>query len=78
MFLNPQQFAIEAWDQGIPPRRSQEPATIIVRVIRNKNEPNFNNLPSALELNQTSEVGATVYIVQARDNDQMEPFNTLR
>jgi hypothetical protein len=47
------QFRIDVTDLGVPPRKSNSPATITVRVIRNKHAPTFRNLPATVSLNQT-------------------------
>lgn len=72
------QFGIQVKDLGSPEKTASNPATIVVRVIRNKNAPTLSNLPSISSLNQTSAVGSRVFNVEAREADQEPPFNTLK
>ena len=62
---------------GIPPRKSSGKATVIIRVIRNKESPSFSNLPATVSLSQSAGPDFEIFTVEARDDDVNIPFNIL-
>ena len=62
---------------GNPPKTSPTPATVTVTIRRNKNTPQFTNLPADVTVNQTAPVDTHVFSAEARDQDADAPFNEL-
>ncbi len=57
-----------AVDEGVPPKRSS-PKVVTIRVIRNKNDPQFVGEPYTKEIDQNARSGTGVFNVRADDRD---------
>ena len=63
------QIAVTAHDLASPPKESETPAAVTVRVQRNKNCPQFQSEPYGKQIDQTQPVNSEVLQVEAVDFD---------
>ena len=73
------QVVIGAKDLGDPSQESENSATVVVTVDRNKNRPEFVD-PETYEktIQETLGGGNEVLRINVRDKDTQEPFNDIR
>ena len=61
------QLQILASDQRIPERTDQ--TSVVIRVSRNQFAPNFFNVPYRTTVQETRQVGSTVFAAECGDQD---------
>ena len=62
-------MTIQATDHGYPARNSSNTARVTVRITRNRREPEFDDDPYSLAIEETLDVGKEVMRMTATDSD---------
>ena len=63
------QLRIQAQDGGFPPRVSEVPATLMIKVIRNKFTPEFSQASYSANIRMNLGFGNRVVQLETRDGD---------
>ena len=63
------QILVRAEDRGIPPNVASNTATVLVRVLRNLNTPEFRSTPYTKTVSENEPVGSNIFKALAIDGD---------
>ncbi|KAK3089813.1 hypothetical protein FSP39_006721 [Pinctada imbricata] len=63
-------MTVQATDEGVPNRASQQSASVTINILRNLNCPVFTNLPNNITVSQSTVLGSRIFNVSAFDQDE--------